>query len=204
MRVALAPDEPLLQRVGRILRAHDSVENVGYWAESTRSADFFVGLETDHRAELASARGAMVVTGDHHGLRGMEGVSVESLGSVLAAVEGSTVSSVSIASPGGRSGRIPTTFPAPVGRRLGSKGDDGIVRARSGAMVTALVVECSTGSRFAVVDDPQFLAAVCLAAAVLACPREASRTLQTADVAGGFLEAVQWAGVVIAGEIVRG
>lgn len=201
MRVALASSEPLLQRVGRILKAHEAVETVGYWAESTRSASVYVCLIAGVDAELAASRGMMVVSPESHQLRGLQKASMESLAHVLAVLDGGEPTLVATARPGGRSGRTVVRYPAPVGRRMGTRGDDGVVRARSGALVSALVVELSTGSRFGVVDDPQFLDAACLAAGALACPRDISRTVKPADVAADYLEALQWAGVVVAGAV---
>lgn len=198
MNIALAPDEPLLRRVGKVLQAHARVDSVGYWAESTRQADVYVVIDAGDEAAVAASRGAQVVSAGHQSVPGLHRASLDGLADALAAAVGSTVAQLATALPGGRSGRIKVEYPSPIGRRYAVRTHDGVLQARSGAVLAAAVVDLADGGRLAVLDEPDFLATACLAAGVLAVPERDGRVVEPMDVAVAYLEAITWLGVVVA------
>lgn len=198
MNIALAPNEPLLRRVGKVIQAHPRVDSVGYWAESTRQADIYVVIEAGDEAAIAASRGAQVVSAGRQTVPGLHRASLDGLADALAEAVGSTVARLATALPGGRSGRIKVDYPSPIGRRYAVRSDDGVLQARSGHVLAAAVIDLADGGRLAVLDEPDFLAAACLAAGVLAMPDRDGRVVEPKDVAVAYLEAITWLGVVVA------
>ncbi len=195
----------MLERVHRVLSADPTVTTVAYW-DGRSNTDVIVAY-TDDEAARQSPR--FVVTADDHlAGRGMTKCNPLGLAEALAVVAGGTLKHVSWAKPGSARGSSPVRFPSPVGLRYGTPVTAALTLAPAGSALSSLLVDIdgAPGStEYAVVDDAEFLAAVCWAAGVIAAPSigalpmgESAKVMTPADVAVAYVEACQSGGIIIA------
>lgn len=200
MKVTLSRKTPLLQRVSRVLKADPSITVVSYW-DGRSDADVTVAYAEDEAARHAPR---FVVTADERlDGSGMADCNPLGLARALTRVAGGHLKHISWAKPGTSRGAEPVRFPSPVGLRYGSKVTDTLTMAPAGSAIASFVVDIDTDLgpiEYAVVDDAEFLAAVCWAAGVSAAlpVLESERRLTPIDVAEAYVRACQAAGLVIA------
>jgi len=200
VKVTLSRKTPLLQRVSRVLTADPTITTVSYW-DGRNDTDVTVAYADD---EAVGPAPRFVVTADER----LEGSGIADcnplgLAKALSRVAGGHVKHISWAKPGSSRGAEPVRFPSPVGLRYGSKVTDTLTMAPAGSAIASFVVEIETEGgpiQYAVVDDSEFLAAVCWAAGVIASGPvlESPRQLTPIDVAETYVRACQAAGIVIA------
>lgn len=200
MKVTLSRKTPLLQRVSRVLTADPAITAVTYW-DGRSDTDVTVAYADD---EVARRAPRFVVTADDH-LDGPGMVDCNPLGlaTALSRVANGRLRHISWAKPGTSRGFEPVRFPSPVGLRYGSKVTDTLTMAPAGSAIASFVVNVDTDQgpiEYAVVDDAEFLAAVCWAAGVIAAlpVLESEGRLTPTDVAEPYVRACQAAGIVIA------
>ena len=200
MKVTLSRKTPLLQRVSRVLTADPAITTVSYW-NGRNDTDVTVAYADDE-----ATRGAprFVVTADDRlDGPGMTDCSPLGLARALSLVAGGQLKHISWAKPGTSRGADPVRFPSPVGLRYGSNVTSTLTMAPAGSALASLVVDIETEEdpiQYAVVDDAEFLAAVCWAAGVIASAQvlESQQRLTPIDVAEAYVRACQAAGLVIA------
>ncbi len=186
--------------MSRVLTADPAIDSVSYW-DGRSDTDVIVAYADD---EATSHAPRFVVTADEHfDGAGLANCNPKGLAGALARVLGGTVEHLSWAKPGVARGSEAVRFPDPVGLRYGSIIDQTLTLAPAGSAISSIVVDVTTdgGSiRFGVVDDAEFLAAVCWAAGVIAAGSviESGDKLTPTEVAGEYLQACQNAGIVIA------
>lgn len=200
MKVTLSRKTPLLQRVSRVLAADPTITTVSYWA-GRNDTDVTVAYADDEAARRAPR---FVVTADEQlDGAGMTDCNPLGLARALSRVAGGHLEHISWAKPGTSRGDEPVRFPSPVGLRYGSKVTDTLTMAPTGSAIASFVVDIDTDLgpiQYAVVDDAEFLAAVCWAAGVIASGPvlESPGRLTPIDVAEPYVRACQAAGIVIA------
>ena len=200
MKVTLSRKTPLLERVSRVLTADPAITTVSFWA-GRNDTDVTVAYADD---EAAKRSPRFVVTADEQfDGPGMADCNPLGLARALSRVAGGHLQHISWAKPGTSRGDEPVRFPSPVGLRYGSKVTDSLTLAPAGSAIASLVVDIDTepgAIQYAVVDDGEFLAAVCWAAGVIASGPvlDSQRQLTPIDVAEPYVRACQAAGIVIA------
>jgi len=200
VKVTLSRKTPLLQRVARVLAADPVITTVSYW-DSRNDTDVTVAYADDE-----ATRGAprFVVTADDYlDGPGMSNCSPLGLARALSRVAGGQLKHISWAKPGTSRGPNPVHFPSPVGLRYGTNVTTSLTMAPAGSALSSLVVDIDTASvpiQYAVVDDAEYMAAVCWAAGVIAAAQvfESQQRLTPIDVAEPYVRACQAAGLVIA------
>ncbi len=200
MRVTLSQKTPLLRRVARVLAGSDSITTVGYW-NGRDHGDLMVGYRDDPAVRRAKC--FAVTVDDSLPLPGMAGCTPHGLAKALGALSDGTLDHVAWAKPGSPRGKVIAQFPAPVGSRYGSQLNKHLLVAPPGSPISAITVDITTSEgplRYAVVDDAEFMSAVCWAAGVIASisVSETDRILGPADNAREYVQACQAAGLVIA------
>ena len=200
MKVTLSQQTPLLQRVARVLAGSDSITTVGYW-NGRDPGDLVVGYSDDEALRRADC---FAVTIDEDlPVPGMAGCNPRGLAKALASVAHGTLEHVAWAKPGSPRGKTIAQFPPPVGPRVGTQVSGQLTLAPPGSRIAAITVDITTSQgplRYAVVDDAEFMSAVCWAAGVIASitVSETDRVLGPADNAREYVQACQAAGLVIA------
>jgi hypothetical protein len=200
VNVTLSRRTPLLSRVSRVLTADPAIDSVSYW-DGRSDTDVIVAYADDEAANHAPR---FVVTVDEHlDCAGLTNCNPKGLAGALARVSGGTVEHLSWAKPGAARGSEAVQFPDPVGLRYGSIINHTLTLTPAGSAVSSIMVDITTDNgpiRYGVVDDAEFLAAVCWAAGVVAAGSviASGEKLTPTEVADEYLQACQNAGIVIA------
>ena len=200
MNVTLSRRTPLLQRVSRVLAGDPAITSVGYW-DGPSDTDVIAAYADDEAA--IDAPRFVVTSDDHLDSPGLISCNPQGLAGALARVADGTLGHLSWAKPGASRGDQPVLFPDPVRLRYGSVLTSELTVAPAGSAVAAIVVDITTKQgpiRYAVVDDAEFLSAVCWAAGVIAAGSvlESGQRLTPTEVAGEYVQACQDAGIVFA------
>ncbi len=169
MRVLVAGSEPVVLRAAASLAAHPDVAGVGL-ADANPPSGW-----NDRMVHAGNSRGYDVIVGRPH--RRLRSVTSDGAGTIThASPVGLAMSLAAELSPGavaamtvpGRPRKSPSyfDFPDPVGRLLGTRDSTGVLVCPTEGGLAAAGASLRDRT-LAVVDDPQFLAGVCLAAGAL-------------------------------------